>query len=89
MKTKRLRASDRIAGALWGLIITGAAVTSMYTLSGYTVDAQLVLIIGLITLGGWLLISALLSIRPRMRSDATQAGDGPEARATDEIGLDV
>lgn len=89
MTTKRLRATDRIAGALWGLIIAGAAVTAMYTLSGYTVDAQLVLIIGLITLGGWLLISALLSIRPRKQADATQAGDGGEARASDEIGFDV
>lgn len=89
MKTKRLRASDRIAGALWGLIITGAAVTSMYTLSGYTVDAQLVLIIALITLGGWLLISALLSIRPRRTANEVASAELDEPAAADEIGLDV
>lgn len=93
MKTKRLRATDRIAGALWGLIIAGAAVTAMYTLSGYTVDTQLVLIVGLITLGGWLLISALLSIRPRARADTGAdtgaAPSGPADAASDEIGMDA
>lgn len=89
MRPKRLRASDRVAGALWGLIITGAAVTSMYTLSGYTVDAQLMLIIGLIVVGGWLLVSALLSIRPRRTTDALAGATPADPQSTDEIGLDA
>lgn len=64
MKKMRLRASDRVTGVLWALIVTGAAVTAMYALSGYAIDTELVLIGGLVTLGGWLFVSALLAMRP-------------------------
>ena len=69
----RLRATERITGMIWGFIVIGIAATAMVVLSGYDVDSQLLIVIGLGALGGWLLISALFAIRPR-RSRATDDG---------------
>lgn len=78
MTTLRLRPSERIAGTLWGLIVTGAAVTAMVVLSGYEVDTELVLIGALVILGGWLVISAVLAARPNRSK-------GPDAVASEPV----
>lgn len=65
MTTLRLRPSERVAGTIWGLIVTAAAVTAMVALSGYNIDTELVLIAALVALGGWLVISAVLAARPK------------------------
>jgi ABC-type nickel/cobalt efflux system permease component RcnA len=65
MKELRLSATQRITGVVWGLIVTGAAVTAMVALSGTPVNLTNVAIVALLVLGGWLLLSALLSVRPR------------------------
>jgi ABC-type transport system involved in cytochrome c biogenesis permease subunit len=77
-----------ITGMIWGLIVSGVAVTAMLALSGEDVDTTTLIIIGLSVLGGWLLISALLAIRPRKRQpDAvvTTAETEPEVVVTEQV----
>ena len=77
MDELRNGASERITGVIWGLIVSGIAVTAMLALSGEDVDTTTLIIVGLSILGGWLLISALLAIRPRKRR--------PDAVVTDAV----
>ena len=77
MDELRNGASERITGVIWGLIVSGIAVTAMVALSGEDVDTTTLIIVGLSILGGWLLISALLAIRPRKRR--------PDAVVTDAV----
>ena len=58
--------------------MTGAAVTAMVALNGTPVNLTNVVIVGLLVLGGWLLLSALLSVRPR------KAPSQPDAVVTEE-----
>jgi hypothetical protein len=67
MTTIRRHASDRITGALWGALVTSVGVLMIATFSGYTVDLELTGIIALVALGGWLVLSAVLSGKPRER----------------------
>lgn len=76
MKELRLSPMQRVTGALWGLIVTGSAVTAMYALSGNDVNLTNVIIVALFVLGGWLVVSALASVRPRKRK--------PDAVVTDD-----
>jgi len=88
MNELRNGASERITGMIWGLIVSGVAVTAMLALSGEDVDTTTLIIIGLSVLGGWLLISALLAIRPRKRQpDAavTTAATEPEVVVTEQV----
>ena len=79
MDELRNGASERITGVIWGLIVSGIAVTAMVALSGEDVDTTTLIIVGLSILGGWLLISALLAIRPRKRQpDAVVTDAEPE-----------
>jgi hypothetical protein len=78
MKTLRLSPMQRVTGALWGLIVTGVAVTAMYALSGADVNLTNVIIVGLFVLGGWLVISALAAVRPRKRRPDAVVADGPD-----------
>ena len=75
MKELRLSGMQRVTGALWGLIVTGAAVTAMYALSGTEVNLTNVVIVGLFVLGGWLVVSALASVRPRNRKQSATFDD--------------
>lgn len=86
----RLRATERVTGAIWGLIVIGIAVTSMVVMSGYDVDSQMLIVIGLGALGGWLLISALFAIRPR-RSRAVEDDemDEPALAPAESLGSPV
>ena len=81
MDELRNGASERITGVIWGLIVSGIAVTAMLALSGEDVDTTTLIIVGLSILGGWLLISALLAIRPRKRQ--------PDAVVTDAVVTDA
>ena len=81
MDELRNGASERITGVIWGLIVSGIAVTAMVALSGEDVDTTTLIIVGLSILGGWLLISALLAIRPRKRQ--------PDAVVTDAVVTDA
>ena len=78
MKELRLSPMQRVTGALWGLIVTGAAVAAMYALSGTEVNLTNVVIVGLFVLGGWLVVSALASVRPR------KVHSQPDAVVTEE-----
>ena len=78
MRELRLSPAQRVTGVVWGLIVTGAAVTAMVALSGTAVNLTNVVIVGLLVLGGWLVLSALLSVRPR------KAKAVPDSVATDE-----
>ena len=93
MRELRLSPAQRVTGVVWGLIVTGAAVTAMVALSGTAVNLTNVVIVGLLVLGGWLVLSALLSVRPRKAktvpdavvaeepelADASLAEDSPSA----------
>jgi len=86
MTELRLSPMQRVTGALWGLIVTGSAVTAMYALSGHAVNLTNVIIVALFVLGGWLVISALASVRPRKRQPDAVVREDPalaEASVTD------
>ena len=65
--TPRRRAGQRIASALWGLLVIGAGVTMGVAFSGYEIDLELAAIIALTAVGGWLILSAALSSIGRSR----------------------
>lgn len=65
--TPRRRAGQRIASALWGLLVIGAGVTMAVAFSGYDIDLELAAIIALTAVGGWLILSAALSSLGRKR----------------------
>ena len=92
MKELRLSATQRITGIIWGLIITGAAVTSMVALSGTEVNITNVIIVALVALGTWLLASALAATRPRKAPklpDAAVADDVVEEAAVEDDAVAV
>ncbi len=95
MRELRLSPAQRVTGVVWGLIVTGAAITAMVALSGTAVNLTNVVIVGLLVLGGWLVLSALLSVRPRKPKtvpDAVPQGDAlleNDARVTDESAVDA
>ena len=84
MKELRLSATQRITGVVWGLIVTGAAVTAMVALSGTPVNLTNVAIVALLVLGGWLLLSALLSVRPRKAHSLPDAVVEDDAEVNEE-----
>ena len=88
MKELRLGAAQRITGVLWGLIVIGAAVTAMVALSGTDVNLVNVIIVGLFVLGGWLVVSALASTRPRkarQQPDAVADAAADAAASTEMV----
>jgi len=66
----RRPAGRRISGALWGLLVTGAGVLLIASLSGFELDFELAAILVLAALGGWLLLSAAVSGIGRKREIA-------------------
>lgn len=70
----RRRPAHRLTSAIIGAIITAVGVLTMALLSGRQLDTELIVIIALAAVGGWLLITALLSgRRPRSGQWAAQA----------------
>jgi len=85
MKELRLTPTQRVTGVIWGLIVTGAAVTAMVALSGTYVNFTNVVIVALVALGTWLLASALAAVRPRKSATASAQGSVfDEAQAESE-----
>ena len=82
--------SRRITTVVWGLLIAGVAALAIVELSGNNVDFELALIVGLVVLGGWLLMSALMSTRRPRAGGATPAADvaggGVDAPVGDDEG---
>ncbi|WP_084127824.1 hypothetical protein [Demequina sp. NBRC 110055] len=93
--TPRRRAGQRIASALWALLVIGAGVMMAVAFSGTTIDLELAAIIALGAVGGWLILSAALSSIGRSREvraatapvveeplhDAAAATETPDADA--------
>ncbi|MDE0572503.1 hypothetical protein ON058_03645 [Demequina sp. B12] len=65
--TPRRRIGQRLSSALWGLLVMGAGALMIVSFSGYDVDLELLAIILLGSLGGWLILSAALSGLGRSR----------------------
>ncbi|MFV0287048.1 MAG: hypothetical protein ACK5IM_11820 [Demequina sp.] len=65
--TPRRRAGQRIASALWALLVIGAGVMLAVAFSGTDIDLELAAIIALAAVGGWLVLSAALSSIGRSR----------------------
>ncbi|PKQ25624.1 MAG: hypothetical protein CVT64_09395 [Actinobacteria bacterium HGW-Actinobacteria-4] len=68
MTTIRRRPADRVTGALWGALVAGVGSLMIATFSGYTIDLELAGIVALAALGGWLVMSAVMSGKPRERA---------------------
>lgn len=77
----RRRPAHRLTSALIGAIITALGVLTAALLSGRDLDTDLIAIVTLASVGGWLLITALLSGR-RPRSGAWAAEPTPATVAT-------
>ncbi|WP_062076864.1 hypothetical protein [Demequina globuliformis] len=88
----RRRAGQRLSSAIWGLLVIGSGALMILTFSGYAVDLELLGIILLASLGGWLMLSAALSGLGRKREireatapvveephDDAHAGTAPDA----------
>lgn len=73
MKPKRRPANDRILGALWGAVVTATGIMMVFVFSGYAIDIELVSIVALVVIGGWLALSAAFAGRSRDRIAATPA----------------
>ena len=70
----RRRPAHRLTSALIGATVAAVGVLTMALLSGRKLDTELIAIIALAAVGGWLLITALLSgRRPRSGQWAAQA----------------
>jgi hypothetical protein len=70
----RRRPAHRLTSALIGAIIAALGVLTMALLSGRDLDTELIAIVALAAVGGWLLITALLAgRRPRSGQWAAQA----------------
>ncbi len=65
----RRRPAHRLTSALIGAIVTAMGVLTGALLSGRELDTELIAIVTLASIGGWLLVTALLSSR-RPRSGA-------------------
>ena len=76
----RRRPAHRLTSALIGAIVTAVGILTMALLSGRKLDTELIAIIALAAVGGWLLITAMLSGR-RPRSGQWAAQDEPAVYA--------
>ncbi|WP_297080868.1 hypothetical protein [uncultured Demequina sp.] len=63
----RRRAGQRIASAVWGLLVAGAGGLLIAAFSGYDIDLELAAIITLGAVGGWLLLAGMLRGLGRQR----------------------
>ena len=76
----RRRPAHRLTSALIGAIVTAVGVLTIALLSGRKLDTELIAIIALASVGGWLLITALISSR-RPRSGQWAAQGSPSVYA--------
>lgn len=78
----RRRPAHRLTSALIGAIVTAVGVLTIALLSGRKLDTELISIIALASVGGWLLITAMISGR-RPRSGEWAAEPSPSVYARD------
>jgi len=76
----RRRPAHRLTSALIGALIAALGVLTMALLSGRELDTELIAIVALAAVGGWLLITALLSSR-KPRSGQWAGQDEPSLYA--------
>lgn len=81
--TPRRGFAERITGAIWGAIVTTVGGLLIAALSGYDIDLELVAILSLAALGGWLLFSAV-AVAVRQQSRRPQAPAAPETATEPE-----
>lgn len=77
--------TERVTGVLWGAIVAAGGGFLIAALSGYDVDLELIAIVALVALGGWLLASAIavsMRNRPR-RADSWEIPDATRASSPD------
>ncbi len=67
----RRRPVQRLTSLLIGAVITALGAITIAVLSGQSIDVELVWIIGLAAVGGWLLLTAIMA--GMRRDDAVQA----------------
>ncbi|WP_062463205.1 hypothetical protein [Demequina soli] len=65
----RRGAAERVTGLIWGGIVTAGGAFAIAALSGYDVDLQLLAIVALAVLGGWLLASAVAAASRQSRKE--------------------
>lgn len=80
--TPRRGTAERITGAIWGVIVTAVGAFLIAALSGYEVDIELIAIVALAALGGWLLVSAIAAGTRQSRRERAAVGAAapPESR---------
>lgn len=78
----RRRPAHRLTSALIGAVVTAVGVLTIALLSGRELDTELISIITLASVGGWLLITAMLSSR-RPRKGQWAAEPSPSVYARD------
>lgn len=61
--------AERVTGAIWGIIVTAVGAFLIAALSGYDVDLELIAIVSLVALGGWLLFSAIAAATRQSRRE--------------------
>ncbi|WP_062518691.1 hypothetical protein [Demequina silvatica] len=92
----RRGAAERVTGIIWGAIVAATGALTIAALSGYDVDLEVLAIVALVVLGGWLLASALAAASRQSRQEraafvgtdgaAGTAGDDAPVAAVDEVG---
>ncbi|WP_062209312.1 hypothetical protein [Demequina oxidasica] len=87
MTELRRTTSGRFSGALWGTLVAACGGLMVASINGFRVDFQLVAILGLLGVGLWLLLTALVTSGARSRSKQTiaaapVANDDPDDDAT-------
>jgi hypothetical protein len=80
----RRRPAQRLTSVLVGAIVTALGAITIAVLSGNSIDVELVWIIGLAAVGGWLLLTALLAGR-RGDEGTHMTGFGEEYSAPHDL----
>lgn len=86
----RRRPAHRLTSALIGAIVTAVGILTIALLSGRRLDTELIAIVALASVGGWLLLTALISSRrPRSGQWAAQGEPSVYAGGFSSIPLGV
>ncbi|WP_061963676.1 hypothetical protein [Demequina aurantiaca] len=73
MTELRRTTSGRFSGALWGILVAACGGLMVASINGFRVDFQLVAILGLLGVGLWLLLTALVTSGAKSRGARTGA----------------
>ncbi len=81
--------SERVTGVIWAAIVVTGGAFLIAALSGYDVDLELVTIVALVALGGWLLLSAIAVTTRGRRREPSWDAPGPSPASSPEDPADV